>query len=231
MRQTSLPLLLGALLSLALELAGPPAEAAGGAQIVDDSEVEAPGTCHMETWVVRFVPGDGYLNLGPACTLASLPRLEVGAVYQHFWDETGSALLLGPQAKLNLRPASTGLGLAIGFNAGVNLRTGDLGLAQVLALVTIPIDDKVKINLNAGWNYLAGEQPNAAFYGAQVEAKIGWDLSLMLEFFGRTQAQSGTQVGLRYTPNGGWVDFDILAGSIFDAASSRFFTLGVTVRF
>jgi hypothetical protein len=42
-------------------------------------------------------------------------------------------------------------------------------------------------------------------------------------------------LGLRYTPtmNGreGWLDFDLLAGSFFDPVSSRFFTLGVTVRY
>jgi hypothetical protein len=29
----------------------------------------------------------------------------------------------------------------------------------------------------------------------------------------------------------GWLDFDLLAGSYFDAVSSRFFTVGVTVRY
>ena len=206
--------------------------AAGGAHIVDDSEVETPGVCHLETWVTRFMPGDSYLNLSPACTTKRLPSLEIGVVDQHYWDQAVNAPLLGPAIKLNFRPETTGLGLGLGFNAGVNLRTGDLGLAQLIGLATIPLDEKVKINLNAGWNYLRGvTYVDSLFYGAQVEAKVGWDVSLMVEGFGRAPGSGGFQMGLRYTPNDGWVDFDILAGSIIDSTSPRFFTVGVTVRY
>jgi len=65
---------------------------------------------------------------------------------------------------------------------------------------------------------------------------VGWDISLMVEVFGRApKGLVGTQMGLRYTPTikgrEGWFDFDLLAGSYFDPVSSRFFTLGVTVRY
>ena len=58
----------------------------------------------------------------------------------------------------------------------------------------------------------------------------------MLAIFGRAPNRLvGTQLGLHYTPtmNGreGWLDFDLLAGSFFDPVSSRFLTLGVTVRY
>lgn len=214
----------------------PEAKAAGGAHIVDDSEVETPGVCHLETWVTRFVPGDGYLNLAPACTAKQLPNLEIGAAFQHYWDQTIGAPLFGPAMKVNFQPQSTGVGIGLGFNAGMNLRTGDLGLASLTMLVTLPLDENVNLNLNAGWSYLRGDHPDALFYGGQFEAKVGWDLSLMLEVFGRAQAsQIGTQLGLRYTPSmggrEGWIDFDFLAGSFFDSTSSRFFTVGVTIRY
>lgn len=207
------------------------ADAAGGAHIVDDSEVETPGDCHFELWVTRFVPGDGYGNLAPACTPSALPNLEIGFSLQHYWDQAINAPLLGPTIKLNLRPASTGFGIAIKYNAGVNLKTGDLGYALAMVPVTFSLlDDKVTINLNAGWNYIAGvENAHALFYGAQVEAKIGFDLALMLEAFGRTQGTAGAQVGVRYTPRP-WLDFDFLAGGFFDNISARFFTVGVTIR-
>ena len=172
------------------------AEAAGGAHIVDDSEVETPGTCHLETWVTRFVPGEGYFNLSPVCTPERLPNLEIGAAFQHYWDQTTSAPLLGPAMKVNFQPETTGVGVGLGFNAGVNLRTGDLGFSQLVVLVTLPMDDRVKFNLNAGWSYLRSDHPNALFYGAQVEAKVAWDLSLMLEVFGRApEGVAGTQLG------------------------------------
>ncbi len=79
------------------------------------------------------------------------------------------------------------------------------------------------------------DQPNALFYGGQFEAKVAWDVSLMLEVFGRAPGQVGTQLGLRYTPSvgsrDGPIDFDLLAGNFFDHGSSRFFTVGVTVRY
>lgn len=220
----------------------PEARAAGGAHIVDDSEVEPPGQCHAEFWVTKFVPGDGYGNFAPACTLAKIPNLEFGAIFQHYWDQAANAPLFGPQVKLNLQKASPGpteespgatygVGVAVEFNGGVNVRTGTLGFATALIPVTIPIDDKVKLNLNAGWSYIAGDRANhALFYGAQVEAKIGFDLSLMIEAFGRTRGVSGIQMGLRFTPNDGPIDFDFLAGSFFDLGNPRFFTVGVTVR-
>ena len=221
-----------ACLLLAPFLPVPDVKAAGGAHIVDDSEVETPGTCHYEFWVSKFVPGDGYANFGPACTLSKIPTLEVGGLFQHYWDQSTNAPFLGPQVKLNLRPASSGLGLGIEFNGGVNLRTGSFGFAQALVPVTLPITESVRINLNAGWSYVGGtDNANALFYGAQVEARIGYDLMLMLEGFGRSRGVNGVQMGLRYTPGDGPIDFDFLVGNFFDTLSSRFFTVGVTFRY
>jgi hypothetical protein len=128
------------------------AEAAGGAHIVDDSEVETPGVCHLEPWVTKFVSGDGYLNLAPACTTEKMPFLEIGAAFQHYWDQAINAELFGPAMKINFQKEITGVGVGLGLNAGVNLRTGELGVADLTMLVTLPIDEKVKVNLNAGWS-------------------------------------------------------------------------------
>lgn len=217
---------------LLLLLPATSAWAAGGAHIVDDSEVETPGTCHLETWVTRFVPGDGYINFGPACTSTLMPRIEMGATYQHYWDQVVNAPLFGPTFKFNFFPEKTGVGLGLGLNAGMNPNTGTVGIASLIMLMSIPLDDRVKINVNGGWNYLNGvTYQNSAFYGIQIESKVAWDVSLMLEFFGREPGIAGAQFGLRYTPNDSWFDFDLLAGNTFDQAGSKFFTLGVTVRF
>lgn len=222
---------IGLLLLAVAALTASHAQAAGGAHIVDDSEVETPGVCHLEIWATHFVPGDGYFNLAPACTTKQLPFLEIGAAYQHYWDQIIAGPLFGPAMKINFQPETTGVGIGMGLNAGVNLRTGDLGLAQLLVLVTLPIDDKVKVNLNAGWSYLRGDTPDALFYGGQFEAKVGWDVTLMLEVFGRQPGLVGSQMGLRYTPRDGPIDFDLLVGNFFDSVSTRFFTIGVTIRY
>ena len=222
---------LSALLLLMPVAAATAALAAGGAHIVDDATVVEPGTCQLETWLTDFNPGGGYANASPACTFKALPKLEIGATYQHYWETPGAALL-GPALKLNLRPEETGVGLALGFNAGVHLGTGDLELASLIVPVSLPINDKVRINLNAGWSYVrADPHQNAAFYGAQAVAEVGLDLTLMVEVFGRAPGTGGAQMGLRWSPGGGPIDFELLAGGFFDETSPRFFTLGVTVRY
>lgn len=232
MKSNSYCIFLGALLWVAAGVLAGPALAAGGARIVDDSEVETPGTCHLELWVSRFVPGDGYANVGPACTALQVPWLQFGVAYQHYWDAATAAPLIGPQMKINFQPASEGVGVALGMNAGVNARTGELGLASLTALVTVPVTERFRINLNAGWNYLNGENPNAVFWGGQVEVVVGWDVTLMMEVFGRQPGVIGNQMGLRYTPAAHpRFDFDLLVGTIFDQDSTKFFTMGVTVRF
>lgn len=208
-----------------------PARAAGGAHIVDDSEVETPGTCHVEMWVTRFIPGDGYANAAPACTSKRIPFLEVGFAYQDYWSEQDHAPILGPTIKVNLRPQETGLGLAIEGTTGVNILTGNLNFASVLGVMTIPIDEKFRVNLNAGWNYVQSDNPDALFYGAQIEATIARDLTLMVEGFGRAPGFGGVQAGLRYTPKDGPLDFDLLAARFIGPDQPFFFTIGVTVRF
>jgi hypothetical protein len=52
----------------------------------------------------------------------------------------------------------------------------------------------------------------------------------MLETFGRVPGIIGSQLGLRWRPNDGPIDFDLLVGNFFDRLSSRFFTVGVTLR-
>jgi len=207
------------------------ARAAGGAHIVDDSEVETPGTCHVELWVTRFVPGNGYANAAPACTSKRIPFLEVGLAYQDYWSEENNAPILGPTVKVNLRPQDSGLGLAIEANSGVNILTGDLNFASVFAVMSIPIREKYRVNLNAGWNYLQGDMPDAFFYGAQIEAEIGRDVTFMVEGFGRAPGIGGIQAGVRYNPKGGPLDFDLLAARFLGADQPFFFTVGVTVRF
>lgn len=225
------------LLLLAVLAPGQTAQAAGGAQIVDDSEVVDPGTCQLETWVTGYSMevGGGYANATNTCTLSSLPRLEFGLQFQHYWyaDILGSDQLLGPALKVNLIPEATGVGLGLAFNSGVNMATGEFELGQLIMPVSIPLNDKARINLNAGWSYFRfAEIQNALFYGAQIESKIGWEeVSLMLEVFGRQPGFTGVQMGLRWRPNDGPLEFDLLAGSFLDTVNAKFFTVGITFRY
>lgn len=232
MKNNTCCILIGTLLWVAAAVFAGPTLAAGGAHIVDDSEVETPGTCHVELWAAEFVPGDGYANVAPACTSLKIPWLEIGAAYAHYWDQVISGPLIGPQMKINFQPASKGVGFGLGLNAAVNTRTGELGLAGLIGLVTIPVTEKFRINVNGGWSYLDSDNPTAFFWGGQVEVDVGWDITVMMEAFGRQPGVIGNQMGLRYTPSAHpRFDFDLLAGTTYDVVNTKFFTLGVTIRF
>lgn len=207
------------------------AKAAGGSHIVDDSEVETPGDCHVELWVTRFVPGTGYGNAAPACTPKRIPFLEVGMAYQDYWSEEDNAPIFGPTVKINLRPIASGLGLAVESSTGVDVRTGTLNFATALGVMSIPINERLRINLNTGWSYVDSDKVHAWSYGAQIEADIGRYVSFMLEGFGRSPGIGGIQAGVRFTPNNGRLDFDLLAARFIGQDEPYFFTVGVTVRF
>jgi len=77
------------------------------------------------------------------------------------------------------------------------------------------------------------------FWGAQVEAKVGEETTLMFETFRSARGVAGTQTGVRWRPNEGPIDFDFLAGASFekvlageflDKVSALFFTVGMTIR-
>jgi hypothetical protein len=209
-----------------------PARAAGHAHIVDDADVETPGTCHLELWTTNFLNGDGFGNAAPACTMKSLPFVELGAGYAHYWGQAISAPVFGPQIKVRFSPPESGVALGVGLNGGVNLHTGNFETGSIIGLMTVPIDKKVTLNVNAGWSYLRYvDRQNAFFYGAQFEAKVGGDVLLMIESFGRVAQAAGVQMGLRYTPNDGPIDFDFMVGSLLDSVNQQFITFGVTLRF
>lgn len=199
---------------------------------VDDADVEPPGTCHLELWTTNFVSGDGYANAAPACTLKSLPFVELGAAYSHDWGQALSIPTVGPLIKVRFTPPETGLMLGVGFNGGVNLNSGNFETGSLLGLMTWPITKSANININAGWSYLRfADQRDAFFYGAQIETKIGGDFLLMIETFGRASQSAGAQMALRYTPNDGPIDFDFMIGSFFDSVNPQFITFGVTLRY
>ncbi|BAV65319.1 hypothetical protein SCLO_1022790 [Sphingobium cloacae] len=198
-----------------------PAWADGGAHVVDSANVETPGVCHMESWVTRFSAERGLLNLTPACTRTDLPELEIGASFQHIWDQHDVAVA-GPALKLNLRPTDKGLGVGVIANAALDLRTGNLETAALIVPVSLPVAKRLLINVNAGWTYSAAPaQQSQGFYGAQAVLGVSHDLSLMAEVFKHTRERAGTQAGVRWNPGG---------GRCVDGSDARAVTLGITVR-
>lgn len=206
------------------------AQAAGGPHVVDDAGVETPGVCHLETWVSRHNTEGGLVNLAPACTFESLPYIEFGAAAQRTWGP-GADTTIGPALKLNLRPLDTGIGFGVIGTAAWSVSTGQAETASVILPVSFQLHERVRANINVGWHYLRAQpRQNQAFVGAQIEADIARDLTLMAEAFTRDEGRPGAQIGLRWTPGRGNVDVDLLSGWRTDGATPWTITLGITVR-
>lgn len=232
------------LLALAVLLGAPaPAWGGGGAHVVDDSEVEAVGHCHLELWGTYLSPQAGLVNLGPGCTHHAIPDFEIGgflqpsratgaaaAGSQAAGPSAGTDVLLGPALKYTVRHADTGVGLAVegGFTYDATLREMEAG--TLLAAATFAPLKRVQVNLNAGPQWIAADRRVEVFLGVQTQVDLGRNVSMMVEHFGRDRGYAGDQAGLRWTPHAGNVDLDLVVGRRIDGASRRAFTLGVTYR-
>jgi hypothetical protein len=210
---------------------GSMALAAGGAHVVEDSEPEEPGQCHVDTWVARQGRHDGSVVVSPACTFAGLPRLELSAAVQRGWGDDRDTLA-GPGFKYNLLPASDGVGLALAGGGVWSTRDGHADNAWLVVPLTVPLTDAWKVHLNAGLAYTHDRgRRHQSFVGAQVEYALTSQVSLMAEVFDRDGDPLGSQAGLRWTPGQGDVDIDLLYGRRLDVGTARTVTLGVTFRF
>jgi hypothetical protein len=228
---TRMPFIWGAALAAPALLLASTALASGNEHVIDDSVVETPGVCHLESWATRFGPRHGLVNLSPACTRKAWPNLEIGGAVQHGWDDDQADTTVGPALKYTLRGADTGLGLGMIGGGAWSLGSGRLETASLIAPVTFHLNDRVRVNLNAGWSYArADERRNAAFYGAQAEVGVARDVTLMVEAFRRGVGKAGGQLGLRWNPGGGRFDLDLIAGQRIDGETPRAITLGLTVR-
>ncbi|QEI09062.1 hypothetical protein FXN63_01645 [Pigmentiphaga aceris] len=208
-----------------------PVFAAGGAHVVEDSEVEEPGRCHVDSWVSRQGGRDGGITLSPACTSKAMPDLEFSAAVQRNWGSSRDTLV-GPGFKYNFMPEAQGVGLALAGSGAWSTRDGHFDNALLVVPLTLRLHEDVRVNLNAGWSYTHGRgRKEQAFLGAQVEYAVASDVSLMAEVFGRDGDPMGSQLGVRWTPGGGDVDVDLLYGRRLDGSTPRTVTLGVTFRY
>jgi len=211
-------------------LAVSPGLCAGGAHVVDDSAVEDPGTCHVENWLSLSDGSNGLITVAPACTPKGLPSLELGGFVAHGWTRADSATLGGLGAKLNLRGAGKGLGIALSGSLGYSVDRKRLETAGLTVPITIPAGPTLRFNIDTGWQWTRQDDRSDLFVGAQTEYQISPDLGLMAETFTRTIHKAGGQIGLRWTPHQGKIDFDLIMGRYVDGVTPNAVTLGLTIR-
>lgn len=219
-----------AALALSLLAGASPVLAAGGARVVDDAAVETPGVCNIETWLT-FSSGENRLfQFAPACTLRALPTLEIGAAFTHTWAPGGNDTVITPAAKVNLvDETQRGWGVAISGGVGFSIDRGDVDSANINVPLTVPVGP-VRLNLNASWLWSRADG-HAAFVGVQADWTIQPGIDVMAEVFTQDTGRAGGQIGIRWTPGGGNLDFDLIAGRYIDGVTPTSLTAGLIVRF
>jgi hypothetical protein len=217
-------------LAIASLAGGAPAAAAGGARVIDDAAVETPGVCNIETWFTGSTGSNRLFQFAPACTPRALPRLELGGSITHSWAPGTDDTLIAAAAKLNLRDETTrGWGAAISGGVAYSADRGEIDSANINVPVTIPVG-QVRFNLNASWLWSRADG-HSAFIGAQADWTVRPDLDVMVEAFAGDTGRAGGQIGLRWTPGGGNVDFDLIAGRYVDGVTPTSLTAGAILRF
>ena len=206
------------------------ARAAGGPRVIDDAAVETPGVCHVETWLTASTGANRLFQFAPACTPRALPMLELGGSITLTWAPGSDDTVVGAAAKVNLHDETTrGWGVALSGGIGFSVDRSEVDSANVNVPVTIPVG-RVRFNINTSWLWSRAEG-HSAFIGAQADWTIRPDLDLMVQAFTRDTGRAGGQIGIRWTPGGGNVDFDLIAGRYIDGVTPTSLTAGVIARF
>ncbi|MGQ0661419.1 MAG: hypothetical protein ACT4N3_11205 [Sphingosinicella sp.] len=204
--------------------------AAGGPRVVDDAAVETPGVCHVETWFIGSTGANRLYQFAPACTPRALPMLELGGSITQTWAPGTDDTVLGVAAKVNLvDETQRGWGVAVSGGIGLSVDSGEVDNANINVPLTIPVGP-VRVNVNASWLWSRAEG-HRAFVGVQADWTIRPDLDVMVEAFTRDTGRAGAQIGVRWTPGGGNMDFDLIAGRYIDGVTPTSLTAGVIVRF
>jgi hypothetical protein len=221
------------LLVLAL-VAAERAHAAGGAYVVDDSEIAKPGECKVESWASFAGNGDRVFATVPACVFDIIRPVEVGAQLSRTRADGTWTTGLTLKAKTSFQSVETNK-IGIGIVAGTSF---DLVTQQHTALfvyvpVSIALAEAVRLNLNGGWLWdrIAGE--HKLTWGAGFEwtvLKNSVTITLIGEIFGQSANRPGAQAGIRITPHEK-VDFDVIYGRNLAGENANWITAGVNLRF
>lgn len=208
------------------------ARAAGGAYVVDDAVIVAPGECQVESWAAGGGNGDRTFVVSPACTLAALPAVEFAFQPQRVRVDGSWTTELGGQAKIGVLPMDRfGIGVAptIGVSHDASIDRTSRYFFN-LPMTVAPLD-RLKVNLNTGWLREATPRQDFLTWGAGAEWMIAPPIMLIGEVFGRDKGRSGWQAGPRLSPFGEVLDLDLIVGRDLTGMPATWLTFGATIHF
>lgn len=212
-------------------LVSPPAHAAGGADVVDDSFVETPGTCHIETWFTGAFRGGTLSHAGLGCTPKSAHLLEIDAAIERTTGG-GATEYFEPGLKYTLYVLPARLAVGVSGTLAVD-QHGRLAGAALTVPVALTLGKYTAINVDVGYQLTRApgrRDRNDMFWGAQIAQAVAPHFTLIGETYGFGHGSPGAQGGVRWSPGPQRVDIDLRV-STGPASAGRAATLGVTVRF
>ncbi|QXI30996.1 hypothetical protein [Pseudomonas vanderleydeniana] len=212
------------------------AHAAGGAYVVDDGAINAPGACNVDTWYKsnRHQASSGETVLSADCTPTGLPSLQLGADINRSRHDGEHQTLFSPHLKASLFSRED-LGLESAILAQAHLATGRRhaydGIDLALPLTYKPIE-ALRLTLSGGWSHVYddGEQKHRLTWGTGMEYDLAPALTLVAERFGQEGGDQGWQAGPRLHI-GQKLDIDLVAGGQLNGDQDHWFTTGATLRF
>ncbi|MFL1505299.1 hypothetical protein ACI77N_29645 [Pseudomonas sp. S191] len=212
------------------------AHAAGGAYVVDDGAVNAPGECNVDAWYSanRHQGNVHNQTLNPACTFSALPSVQWSAALSRASNAGETETQVSPQVKAQVWSRDDlGLQMAVAATSHFAL---DRQHAFDGADLNIPLTwqplEALRLNVNAGWThaYNGGEQNHRLTWGTGFEYQVADALTLIGERYGQEGGDQAWQAGPRLHV-GQLVDVDLVVGQSLNGDRNRWLTTGATVRF
>jgi len=212
------------------------AHAAGGAYVVDDGAINAPGECNVDAWhTANRHAGDTHNEtLSPACTFNEMQSVQWGTALSRATAEGKGETQISPQVKVQvLSRDDWGLELAVAAGAHFALdRQHTFDGADFNLPLTWQALDALRLNLNAGWThaYHDGDQQHRLTWGTGFEYRVAEVLTLLAERYGQEGGDQAWQAGPRFHV-GKRVDVDLVLGRSLIGERDQWLTTAATLRF
>lgn len=212
------------------------AQAAGGAYVVDDGAVNAPGECNVDAWytVNRHQGNVHNQTLNPTCTFSALPSVQWSAALSRASHAGDAETQVSPQVKAQVwSREDLGLQMAVSATSHFAMdRQHAFDGAELNVPLTWQPVEALRLNLNSGWThaYNGGEQKHRLTWGTGFEYQLAHALTLIGERYGQEGGDQAWQAGPRFHL-GKLVDVDVVVGQSLSGERNQWLSTGATVRF
>jgi hypothetical protein len=213
-----------------------PAQAAGGAYVVDDADIGKRGSCQNETWTGTATNHDFFGVVSPACVLTIGLPVEFAALYQRSVTDDWTTNLGGQAKIVPINNERFAFGLSAGLFSDSETRT----ISEFVNMpLTFEFGTDFRTHVDVGWLHDSRVEVDYATGGVGFEWDFVPKLSLQGEvnveegrqrpFVAQSMTEPRTQLGLRYMP-ARTVDVDIIYGHNLTGRGADWLVLGLTIR-